>query len=84
MSKEAKRIAKEKAVREGSRRHGSLRKLAEKLGVTSQAISQWSEVPAKRVLAFEVETGVSRYELRPDIYGPMPVQRRRERPAAAA
>ena len=46
--------------------------LASEIGVTSQAISQWDQVPAERVLAVERATGVSRYELRPDIYGPPP------------
>ena len=84
MSKDAKK----KAVVEGIRRCGSLRKLAEKLGVRSQAISQWEIVPAKRVLALEAETGVSRYELRPDLYGPAPNVRvrhsSRQRLASAA
>ena len=69
------KVAKQKAVDAGIRRFGSLRKLAERLGVRSQAISQWDQVPAKRVLAIEAETGVSRYELRPDIYGEAPVIR---------
>jgi hypothetical protein len=37
-------------------------------GITPQAISQWSRVPAERVLDVERVTGISRYELRPDIY----------------
>lgn len=40
------------------------------LGITSQAISQWDVCPALRVLEVERLTGVSRHELRPDIYGP--------------
>ncbi len=38
-------------------------------GITPQAISQWRRVPAERVLDVERITGVSRNELRPDIYG---------------
>jgi len=41
-------------------------------GITSQAISQWEKVPASRVLDVERLTSVSRYELRPDIYGAAP------------
>lgn len=41
-------------------------------GLTPQAVSQWKRAPAERVLAIETLTGVSRHELRPDIYGPIP------------
>ena len=46
------------------------------IGVTSQAISQWKKVPAERVLAVEVASGVSRHELRPDLY-PLETARKR-------
>jgi pyruvate dehydrogenase E2 component (dihydrolipoamide acetyltransferase) len=36
--------------------------------ITSQAVGQWEVVPAARVLAVEEATGVSREELRPDLY----------------
>jgi len=51
---------------------GSSKALAEMLGVTAQAISQWDRAPASRVLEIERLTGVSRHELRPDIFGPAP------------
>ena len=51
--------------------------LAEKLGLTAQAVSQWDDVPADRCLDVERATGVTRYELRPDIYGSQPTERRR-------
>jgi len=41
--------------------------------ITSQAISQWKQVPPTRVLLVERATGVPRHELRPDIY-PAPVE----------
>ncbi len=62
----------ERAVEEAVRREGSLRRVAERLGVTRQAMQQWTSVPVKRVLALEAMSGVSRYDLRPDIYGPEP------------
>jgi hypothetical protein len=37
--------------------------------LTSQAISQWRQVPAGRVLQVEELTGISRHELRPDVFG---------------
>jgi DNA-binding transcriptional regulator YdaS (Cro superfamily) len=40
--------------------------------VTPQAISQWRQVPAGRVLKVESATGVPRHRLRPDLYPPPP------------
>lgn len=51
-------------------RAGGTAKLAEKLGITSQAISQWRRIPVERVLEIETATGVPRSVLRPDIYPP--------------
>lgn len=56
---------------------GRLKRLAAALGVTPPAICQWHQVPAERVLHVERVTGVSRHDLRPDIYP-------REAPAADA
>lgn len=50
---------------------GSAKALAERIGITGQAISQWKRVPAERVLDVERATGVSREELRPDLYPPL-------------
>ncbi|MDB5584857.1 MAG: repressor [Bradyrhizobium sp.] len=36
--------------------------------LTPQAISQWKQVPAERVLEVERVSGVSRHRLRPDLY----------------
>lgn len=51
---------------------GGAKKLATSLGISRQAVEQWRLVPPERVLLVESITGISRYELRPDIYGPMP------------
>lgn len=42
--------------------------------VTRQAVGTWKKVPAERVLALEKrpELGLSRYDMRPDIYGDGP------------
>lgn len=49
---------------------GGMGDLAKKCGVTYQAVQKWRDgrVPAERVLQIESVTGVSRHELRPDIY----------------
>lgn len=47
--------------------------LARRIGVSRNAISQWhasGRIPAERVLEIERLTGVSRHDIRPDIYGP--------------
>jgi len=48
--------------------------LARLLGVSPQAVNQWVNgnrpVPSRHVLAIERATGVSRHELRPDVFGP--------------
>ena len=36
--------------------------------ITPQAVSQWKQVPAERVLDVERATGVPRHKLRPDLY----------------
>jgi DNA-binding transcriptional regulator YdaS (Cro superfamily) len=73
MSKSPAQIVVEEAIRVC----GSLKAVAKRLGIKSQAISQWQKIPAKRVLALEALTGVSRHVMRPDIYGPPPSGERR-------
>ena len=51
------------------RERGLKFRLAQELGITHGAVSQWPRVPAERVLDVERITGISRHELRPDIYG---------------
>ena len=40
------------------------------LGISSQAISQWSRIPSDRIIAVEAASGIPRDELRPDLYAP--------------
>ena len=42
--------------------------IARALKITHGAVSQWESVPAERVLDVESVTGISRHDLRPDIY----------------
>ncbi len=51
---------------------GGPSKLSDLLGISRQAIEQWTVVPPKHVLRVEDATGISRYALRPDIYGEAP------------
>lgn len=50
--------------------------LAKRLGVNPSLISQWVtgrlNVAAHHVLIIEAATGVSRHDLRPDVFGPAP------------
>ena len=41
-------------------------------GISMSAVSQWHRVPQERVRKVAMMSGVSVYELRPDIFGPDP------------
>ncbi|WP_133772902.1 transcriptional regulator [Pseudomonas graminis] len=49
---------------------GSAKALAKTLGVTPMTVSHWKVrgVPAERAVMIEKATGVSRQDLRPDLY----------------
>ena len=65
-------------------RAGGARPLARALKITHQAVIQWPHVPAKHVLEVERMSGISRYDLRPDIYGPEPKPSGKSRPTKRA
>jgi TorA maturation chaperone TorD len=48
---------------------GGVGALARKIGIAQPSVSNWSRVPAERVIAVEAATGVHRAMLRPDLYG---------------
>lgn len=50
-------------------KRGRLRDLAKALDVSPSTILTWRQVPPLHCLKIERLTGVSRYDLRPDIYG---------------
>ena len=58
----------ETPLEEAARKVGSRRKLAKLLGISSQAVYSWDQVPPLRVLEVERLSGVSRHRLRPDLY----------------
>ena len=62
-------------LEEAIRAAGGIGALARKIGISQPSISNWSRVPAERVLSVEAATGVSHATLRPDLYA--------ERPGAA-
>ena len=47
---------------------GGVELVANRLGVSRQAIYQWEEIPIKRLVEFSNITRVKRSELRPDIF----------------
>jgi TorA maturation chaperone TorD len=51
---------------------GGVGALARKIGIAQPSVSNWSRVPAERVLSVEAATGVSRAILRPDLYAEHP------------
>jgi TorA maturation chaperone TorD len=54
---------------EAIRAAGGVGALARKIGISQPSVSNWSRIPAERVVAIEAATGVDRSVLRPDLYG---------------
>jgi TorA maturation chaperone TorD len=55
-------------LEEAIRVAGGVGALAKMLGISQPSVSNWSRVPAERVLSVEAATGVNRATLRPDLY----------------
>lgn len=53
---------------------GGVSELARRVGISQPSVSNWDKVPADRVLAVETATGVSRVQLRPDLYSDQPAE----------
>src|SRR5262247_2041501 len=47
---------------------GGVGALARKIGISQPSVSNWSRIPAERVLTVEAVTGLDRSVLRPDLY----------------
>jgi len=56
-------------VQEAARRIGGIKALAQELGITPQAIYQWTEVPVERAADLEKISGIPRSRFRPDLFG---------------
>lgn len=56
------------AIQRAAESVGGVRLLAAKLGITPQAIYQWTEVPLDRVGEIERISGIPRSQLRPDTF----------------
>jgi TorA maturation chaperone TorD len=54
---------------EAIRAVGGVSELARLIGISQPSVSNWTRVPAERVVAVEAATGVDRGVLRPDLYG---------------
>jgi TorA maturation chaperone TorD len=55
-------------LEEAVRAVGGVSELARQIGISQPSVSNWSRVPAERVLVVEATTGVDRKILRPDLY----------------
>ena len=53
---------------EAVRAVGGVSELARQIGISQPSVSNWSRIPAERVLIVEAATGVDRKVLRPDLY----------------
>jgi TorA maturation chaperone TorD len=60
---------REPGLSEAIRAAGGVGELARQLGISQPSVSNWTRVPAERVISVETLTGVSRVVLRPDLFG---------------
>ena len=60
----------ETALKDAVKEAGGLSAVAEALGITKQAVSQWKIAPANRALDLErlCKAKITRYQLRPDVF----------------
>ncbi|MGE9266406.1 transcriptional regulator [Escherichia coli] len=56
-------------VAKAAEKSGGVVSLARELGIKHTSLYSWKRVPAERVLDIERVSGVSRHELRPDLFG---------------
>jgi len=63
---------RDRGLAEAIRAAGGVGALARKIGIAQPSVSNWSRIPAERVIAVEDATGVHRTVLRPDLYSNQP------------
>jgi TorA maturation chaperone TorD len=59
---------REPGVSEAIRAAGGVGELARQVGISQRSVSNWTRIPAERVVTVEAVTGVDRAVLRPDLY----------------
>ena len=59
---------REAGLEEAIRAAGGVAELARRIGVAQPSVSNWSRVPADRIVGVEAATGIPRAVLRPDLY----------------
>jgi len=62
----------DQGLQEAIRAAGGVTELARRIGISQPSVSNWSQVPAERVLSVEAATGIARSTLRPDLYNEQP------------
>lgn len=60
---------RDSGLEQAIRAAGGVASLAKAIGIAQPSVSAWSRIPVERVLAVEALTQISRFVLRPDIYG---------------
>lgn len=60
------------AAAKGAGKQRGASAIAREIKMTRQAVGKWEICPAEYVPAVEKLSGISRYELRPDIFGAAP------------
>jgi TorA maturation chaperone TorD len=62
-------VMRDPGLDEAIRAVGGVSELARQIGISQPSVSNWTRVPAERVLIVEAATGIDRKTLRPDLYG---------------
>jgi TorA maturation chaperone TorD len=60
---------RDSGLEQAIRAAGGVASLARAIGIAQPSVSNWTRIPAERVLAVEALTKIPRFILRPDIYG---------------